>query len=175
MTPAPELSVPLPEDFRDGCRPFLPPGLDPASLPVRRFGRTPELCERLSGYVLARQKTGVFSQPEDFPAGRLPRPGEFAVLVNFSDEPRCLIRYDECYVLPVRDVGPEHVAVETAALRDVAAWRKFHRDYWTPVLAARGEEFTEDAPVVFQRFTALYPPPPRSGPGAPRNPAGPGG
>jgi uncharacterized protein YhfF len=80
------------------------------------------------------------------------------VLVNFSDEPRCLIRYDECAVMPFSQVGPEHTAVETAALRDLAAWRKFHRSYWEPVLAARGQAYTEDLPIVFQRFTVLYPP-----------------
>jgi uncharacterized protein YhfF len=150
----------LPADFLAGCRRVLPAGVAVEQLPTRRMGRTAELCERLTGYVLARQKTGVFSQPEDFPGGRLPRAGDLAVLVNFADEPRCLIRYDECTVLPVHAVGPEHVAVETAALRDVAAWRRFHRNYWEPVLAARGEAFSEDMPIVFQRFTVLYPPAP---------------
>ncbi|MEQ1800362.1 MAG: ASCH domain-containing protein [Gammaproteobacteria bacterium] len=150
----------LPERFLAECRKVLPSAVLADNLPTRRFGRTAELCERLTGYVLDRQKTGVFSQPEDFPDGRLPEAGDFAVLVNFSDEPRCLIRYDECTVLPVNQVGPEHVAVETAALRDVAAWRKFHRSYWEPVLAARGEAFSDDLPIVFQRFTVLYPPRP---------------
>jgi len=152
--------VPLPEIFLAECRRFLPPGTPAEKLGTRRLGRTPELCERLNGYILARQKTGVFSQPDDFPDGQLPQAGAFAVLVNFNDEPRCLIRYDECAVLPIGAVGPEHVAVETAALRDVAAWRKFHRSYWEPVFAARGQVLTDDEPIVFQRFTVLYPPAP---------------
>ena len=151
--------MPLPETFLAECRQLLPPGMPADNLGTRRLGRTPELCARLNGYILARQKTGVFSQPEDFPDGRLPRAGELAVLVDFSDEPQCLIRYDECALLPLSAVGPEHVAVETAALRDVAAWRRFHRSYWEPVLAARGEAFSTDMPIVFQRFTVLYPPP----------------
>jgi uncharacterized protein YhfF len=148
------------ENFFTQCRKYLPPGVSAEHLPSRRIGRTANLCERLTGYILAREKTGVFSQPEDFPDGRLPKAGDCAVLVNFKDEPRCLIRYDECTVLPFSAVGPEHVAVETAALRDVAAWRRLHRDYWEPVFAARGEAFTDDLPMVFQRFTVLYPPVP---------------
>lgn len=158
MTPVQEVPVPGPESFLAECRKLLPPGVEPGRLPARRMGRTAELCDRLTGYVLARQKTGVFSQPEDFPDGALPRAGDYAILVNFSDEPRCLIRYDECHVLPFKAVGPEHVAVETPALRDLAAWRKFHRGYWEPVLAARGQAYTEDLPIVFQRFTVVYPP-----------------
>ncbi|MEO7387540.1 MAG: ASCH domain-containing protein [Gammaproteobacteria bacterium] len=150
--------MPLPESFLTECRTVLPVGIDPGQLPTRRVGRTPELCERLTRFIIAREKTGVFSQPEDFPGGRLPRVGEHAVLMDYSDEPRCLIRYDECTVLPFVAVGPEHVEVETAALRSVAAWRKLHRDYWEPVLAARGEAFADDMPIVFQRFTVLYPP-----------------
>jgi len=152
--------VAFPESFRTACGSLLPPGVVADALPTRRLGRTPELCERLNGYILARQKTGVFSQPEDFPDGRLPVPGEFAVLTNFSDEPRCLVRYDECQLMRFGDVGPAHLAIETPALRDLAAWRRFHRSYWEPVLAARGVAYSDDLPIVYQRFTVLYPPPP---------------
>ena len=38
--------------------------------------------ERLIGYIIARDKTGVFSQPADFPGGQLPRPGDYAVLAK---------------------------------------------------------------------------------------------
>lgn len=148
-----------PDSFAAGCRPFLPPGVALQSLPVRRLGRTPELCERLNGYILAGQKTGVFSQPEDFPRG-MPGAGDLAVLVNFSDEPRCLIRYDECTVLRFDAVGAEHVLIETPALRDLTKWRKFHRDYWEPVLAERGIAYSGELPIVYQRFTVLYPPMP---------------
>lgn len=160
MTPAPEFPVQLPENFLAEISGFLPPGTGAGHIATRRLGRTAELCERLNGYILARQKTGVFSQPEDFPDGRLPRAGELAVLVNYSDEPRCLVRYDECELMTLGAVGPRHVAIETPALRDLAAWRKFHRDYWAPVFAARGEALTDDVPIVYQRFTVLYPPPP---------------
>lgn len=149
----------LAENFLLECRKVLPPSVTVEKVATRRVGRTADLCERLLGYIIARQKTGVFSQPEDFPEGRLPQPGDYAVLLDFASEPRCLIRYDECTVLPFSAVGPAHVAVETAALRDVAAWRKLHREYWGPVFAARGEVFTDDLPIVFQRFTVLYPPP----------------
>ena len=148
----------LPEDFLLGCRSVLPPSVAVEKLNTRRVGRTADLCLRLLGFIIARQKTGVFSQPDDFPGGRLPKAGEYAVLIDFDGAPHCLIRYDECTVLPFSDVGPAHVAVETPALRDLAAWRKFHRDYWGPVYAARGEALTDDLPIVFQRFTALYPP-----------------
>jgi uncharacterized protein YhfF len=160
MGPVPEFAVPIPEEFLVKCRRVLPPGVLAEHLRTRRIGRTADLCERLTGFIIGRQKTGVFSQPEDFEDGRLPRAGEYAVLVDFSGEPRCLIRYDDCVVLPFSAVGPEHLAVETAALRDVAAWRKLHRDYWAPVFAARGAAFADDLPIVFQRFTVLYPPAP---------------
>jgi uncharacterized protein YhfF len=154
----------LPDDreamaaFWARCREALPelPTGDPP--PARRLGRTAELCERLNGYVITRSKTGVFSQLEDFPGGRLPRAGDLQILANFQGQPRCLVRYEECRVMPFSDVGPEHVAIETPALRDLEAWRRFHRGYWEPVLAARGESFREDQPLVFQRFTCLYPP-----------------
>lgn len=150
--------------FLEACRDTLgrdfPATLRPEGLATRRLGNTAALCERLIGYIIARDKTGVFSQPTDFPDGQLPRPGEFAVLADFDDRPRCLIRYDECEVLPFTAIGPEHVTIETPPMRDVAKFRAFHRNYWTPILEARGERFDENAPIVFQRFTCLYPPKP---------------
>lgn len=139
------------------CRAALPEEAVSIACPTRRLGRSAELCERLLGYIIAGEKTGVFSQPEDFPDGFLPRPGDHAVLTDFSDQPRCLIRYDECCLMPFSMVGPSHVAIETPALRDVDKWRQFHRNYWTPVFEARGQKFTDDLPLVFQRFTRLYP------------------
>jgi uncharacterized protein YhfF len=150
--------------FLDACRDALgrdfPAALRAEGLAMRRLGNTAALCERLIGYIIARDKTGVFSQPADFASGKLPQPGEYAVLIDFDDRPRCLVRYDECAVIPFSAIGPEHVAIETPALRDVVKFRAFHRNYWTPILEARGERFDEDAPVVFQRFTCLYPPRP---------------
>ena len=147
--------------FLDLCRAEIrDPGLQQLradQVATRRIGNNAALCERLLGYIIAREKTGVFSQPADFPAGQLPRAGEYAVLTDFDDLPRCLIRYQECAVLPFHAVGPEHVAIETAPMRDVEKFRAFHRNYWTPILAARGEKFSEDMPIVFQRFTCLYP------------------
>jgi uncharacterized protein YhfF len=125
---------------------------------TRRLGNNADLCERLLGYIIAREKTGVFSQPGDFPDGRLPRRGEHAVLVDFTDRPRALVRYEECAVLPFLAIGPGHVAIETPPMRDVEKFRAFHRNYWTPILAARGEQFDENMPIVFQRFTCLHPP-----------------
>lgn len=145
-------------EFLSRCRAELPGEPIPADCPTRRLGRTAELCERLLGYIISRQKTGVFSQPEDFPGGVLPQPGEYAILVDCTDAPRCLVRYGECRLMAFRDVGPEHVAIETPALRDLEAWRRFHRGYWEPVLEARGHRFTEDQALVFQRFTCLHPP-----------------
>jgi uncharacterized protein YhfF len=132
----------------------------PQQLATRRVGNNPALCERLLGYVIAREKTGVFSQPADFPDGHLPQPGEYAVLIDFAEMPRCLIRYEDCALLPFHAVGPEHVAIETPPMRDVQKFKAFHRNYWTPILEARGERFSEDMPIVFQRFTCLYPPAP---------------
>jgi uncharacterized protein YhfF len=126
---------------------------------ARRLGRTAELCERLLGLVLSRQKTGVFSDPADFPDGRLPSVGGLQLLADFTGAPRALVRYDECTVLPFNAVTAAHVHIESPALRDLEAWRRFHRRYWEPALAARGVAFRDDLPVVYQRFTCLYPPP----------------
>lgn len=82
------------------------------------------------------------------------------IFTDYAGIPRCLVRIEDCLRLKFSEVGPEHTACESPAARDLETWRGIHRRYWTPVLAAEGIAFTEEAPVVFQRFRLLYSEPP---------------
>ncbi len=145
------------EAFWQKCR----HALGPAALPdgdyrVRAIGKQREICELILKLIEAGDKTGTFSLTSDF-EGTLPRPGEYQILTDFEGEPRCVVRIDATEVLPFRDIGSEHTQTEGPELREVGAWKTLHRGYWTPLLQAQGQAFSEELPVVFQRFTRVYP------------------
>ena len=128
---------------------------------VRRMGNAPAICETLLGLVTSGEKTGLFSRPEELAAaGLTPAPGDYVVFTDYDGRPRCLVRMEECRQLKFSEVGAEHTACESPAARDPDVWRDIHRRYWTPMLAAEGRAFTEDIPVLFQRFRLLYSEPP---------------
>ena len=145
------------EDFWARCRHAMPGEPLGDRYAVRRMGNAPALCETLLGFVTTGQKTGLFSRPEELEAtGLMPTPGDLVIFTDYAGNPRCLVRMEECRRLKFSEVGPEHTACESPAARDLETWRGIHRRYWTPILAAEGAAFTDDVPVLFQRFRLLY-------------------
>ena len=125
---------------------------------VRRIGNSPEICEQLLALILSGEKTGTFSLPRELDeAGTMPVPGDHVILVHFDGRPACLVRMDRVETVPFAEIDDQHVDCEGPAARDLAVWRRIHQAYWTPMLADWGEEFCNDLPVVYQRFTLLYP------------------
>ena len=119
--------------------------------------RDEALCEELLGLIARGEKTGAFSRPKELEAsGQMPVPGDYVILTDFAGEPRCLVRMVECRLTKFSDISAEQTACESPAARDPEVWRGFHRRYWTAMLAAEGDTFTEDMPVLFQRFKLLY-------------------
>ncbi len=144
-------------EFLARCRRALADETLPDGCAVRRMGNAPAIGEILLRLVESGEKTGVFSRPQDLEAaGQTPRPGDYVVFTDHADRPRCLVRMEECCLLKFSEVGAEQTACESPAARDVEVWRGIHRRYWTPVLAAEGSSFTEDMPVLFQRFRLIY-------------------
>jgi uncharacterized protein YhfF len=123
---------------------------------VRRLGNTAALSRDLLGMITRGEKTGGFSRPEDLPGGTPPAQGDYVIFTDFEGVPRCLVRIEECRRMQFREIGAEQTACESEAARDPEVWRDIHRRYWTPMLAAEGRTFSEEMPVIFQRFRLLY-------------------
>ncbi len=127
-------------------------------LVARRLGSSPEMCKLLLGLVLEEQKTCTCSLASFLEEeGGLPEPGDRIVFLDAGREPRCLVELDECEQLPFNRVSARHTAGEGPAAREVGVWRRIHRAYWSKWLAARGQDFHEEAPVFWQSFRLLYP------------------
>lgn len=153
-------------DFWDRCRRALPREPLGDRYVLRRMGNAPAICETLLQLVASGQKTGGFSRPEELQAaGLTPRPGDYVVFTDFDGAPRCLVRMEECRLLKFSEVTAEHTACESPAARELDVWRGIHRRYWTPILKSEGTEFSDDWPVLFQRFRLLYAEPAGARPG----------
>jgi uncharacterized protein YhfF len=143
-----------PEEFWQNCRQAFP-GEPLGRYFVRKMGNSPALCERIIGFITSGQKTGGFARPSEA-AEETPRAGDYVILTSFEGEPRCLLRVEDTRLLRFRDVTAEHTACETPAARDVETWRGIHRRYWSPIYEAEGRTFTDDEPVLFQRFKLIH-------------------
>jgi uncharacterized protein YhfF len=125
---------------------------------VRTFGNSATIANQVVPLIVSGEKTGTFALEAEFASSGTPRPqvGDWYVVTTFEGHPVALYRVTETEVLPFDAIAERHVAVEGPRLRDVAAWRRVHWDYWTSTLGAMGKTPTEDMLVVFQRFEVRH-------------------
>ena len=60
-------------------------------------------------------------------------------------------------VVPFHAVTAEHAALEGEGDGSLSYWRRVHRDYYRRVLVGTGRGFSDDMPVVLERFEVVFP------------------
>jgi uncharacterized protein YhfF len=129
--------------------------------PIKRrsFGNSAAMADVLIGLIVSGDKTGTFSVPAEFRERPEAAPvvGDHFLVTRFDGTPALLYRVTEVETVPFEGISQRHVDCEGPQLRDVAAWRAVHWDYWTPVLARIGEAPRADMPVIYQRFVVVHP------------------
>ncbi|MDO5494974.1 MAG: ASCH domain-containing protein, partial [bacterium] len=125
--------------------------------PAFAFGAEPGQATRLAEQVLEGQKTATAGLLAEYEAlgEELPAVGALAIILDGASHPRALIRTTAVTTVPFNEVDEEHALLE--GLSSITEWRRVHRDFFTHH-PAEGVEFTEDAPVVLERFEVLSPP-----------------
>lgn len=140
--------------------PVTGPGVEGSLVPPAwAFGDSPALADALLALVLAGEKTATATAFVEFEAAEEPVParGDLAILLDGAGHPAALVRTTRVSVVPYGEVDAEHAAAEGEGEGTLASWRREHERYWRRVLPTIGEAFSEDLPVVLERFEVLYP------------------
>jgi uncharacterized protein YhfF len=126
--------------------------------PAWSFGDEPELAETLLAAVLAGEKTATSSALWDYDDEGAPLPvvGELSILLDGERHPRALIRTTSVETTTFDEVDDDFAAAEGEDDRTLESWRAGHEAYFRRTLG-EGREFSEDMPVVCERFELLYP------------------
>lgn len=117
-------------------------------------GDSPAMADELAALVVEGRKTATASALADYEsAGEpLPQRGDLFIIVDGAGEPRALIRTTDVRVVPFSQVDADHAAAEAEGDGSLERWRSGHRDFFERTIG-----FTEDMPVVLERFELLYP------------------
>lgn len=127
---------------------------------VEHFGDSEQLADELLALVLAGGKRATSSLVADFLAEgeALPRVGSHWIACDGRGRPRTVLRSTELRVGPFTSVDADFAAAEGEDDLSLESWRREHRRYWTRGCEARGEAWSEDHEIVFERFAVVWPP-----------------
>ena len=137
----------------------------PADSPIRdqeyeawSFGDGPEMADGLGALVRDGIKTATCSALWELEAegGPLPEVGEKSVILDGKDEPLCIIETTEVAVRRFDEVDGRFAYEEGEGDRSLEYWRREHRRFFARTLPGIGRRFSEDMPLVCERFRVIY-------------------
>lgn len=122
------------------------------------FGDSPAMHDELLELVLQGSKRATAGLVLEFHAERLPLPSVrgYSVVLDGQSRPRCVIRTTQVDVVPFREVDERFARDEGEDDRSLASWRDGHERYFRRACARLDRRFTEDLPVVLERFELAW-------------------
>ena len=120
------------------------------------FGDHARLADELLALVLDGTKTATAGALADYEAHdeQLPEPGDLAIVLDGSGEPRVLLQVTHVEVRPFSEVDADHAWLEGEGDRSLAHWREGHEQFFA---RASVDGFDPAMPVVLERFVVLHP------------------
>lgn len=88
----------------------------------------------------------------------LPRVGDYWIILDAKQAPRCIVRTSRVLTHPFRDVPEEIAIAEGEGDLSLAYWRQAHRWFYAPYLECLGIDDLEQALVLTELFDVVYRP-----------------
>ena len=133
-------------------------GTDPATpLVVDRFGDSAAMADALADLVAHGPKRATAGLLLDYEQSGdpLPFPGLHTIFLDGSDRPAVLVRTTRVEVRPFREVDEAFAWDEGEGDRTLADWKAGHEAFFRRQLAGGPVPWSEDLPVVLERFELL--------------------
>lgn len=127
-----------------------------------QFGDSVELAEELIGLVLHGPKRATSGSVAEYEAEGVPLPvvGDRWIAVDGHGLPRAVLRTTDVRVGPISSVDDAFARDEGEGDRTRTDWLRAHEAYFRRVLPDLGPEFSvefsDDLPVVFERFEVVH-------------------
>jgi uncharacterized protein YhfF len=121
------------------------------------WGDGVEMADELGALIAAGTKTATCSAVWEWQAeGKAwPMPGAFTVVLNGHQQPLCIIETTQVTILNFDEVDADFAFEEGEGDRSLAYWREVHRKFFTNSLSKIGRQFSEDMPLVCERFRLI--------------------
>jgi uncharacterized protein YhfF len=121
------------------------------------WGDSPTLADELGGLIVQGMKTATCSALWEWEARgeTIPQPGLITIALDGRGEPLCIVETTEVTIRKYNEVDADFAHAEGEGDLSLEYWRQAHRNYFSRVLPRVGREFSEDMPLVCERFRVI--------------------
>lgn len=125
------------------------------------FHNNKEDADRLATLTLNGKKTamtsGLYAWYKEANAD-LPTVGTKHIVTDFEGKARAIIKITAVNTIPFNKLSKEDAAMDMGTnVEPLKKWKKAHWDFFSSVMAEKGERPTEDMRIVFERFERIWP------------------
>ncbi len=125
---------------------------------VEPFGDNPALADELGNLVLSGRKSATCSAVWEYEAKGEPFPqvGTLWLVLDGRGDPMCVVETVELTFRAFHEVDEDFARAEGEDDLSLESWREGHTRFFTRILAPIGRNFSEDIPLICERFRVIY-------------------
>ena len=122
------------------------------------WGDSPEMADELGELIAQGIKTGTCSAlwEWEFENDPIPSAGLITIVLDGRGEPLCIVETVDVSIRRYNEVDADFARSEGEGDLSLAYWREAHRNFFSRILPKIGKEFSEDMPLVCERFRLIY-------------------
>ena len=122
------------------------------------WGDGPEMADELGALIAAGTKTATCSSLWEWEAESEtpPETGAVTIVLDGSERPLCIVETIEVTIRKYNEVDAEFARQEGEGDLSLNYWREAHRTFFSRSLPKIGKEFSEEMPLVCERFRLIY-------------------
>jgi len=122
------------------------------------YGNSPELMNKLIQLVLEGKKTATCGSLWEWEAegNPVPKVGDVWIELDGKDIPVCITETVEVTIRKYNEVDADFARAEGEGDLTLEYWRQAHRNFFSRTLPKIGKEFSEEMPLVCERFKLIY-------------------
>lgn len=122
------------------------------------WGDSPEMADELGALIAEGTKTATCSSVWEWEAEGKPFPAEdlLTIVLDGRGEPLCIVETVGTIILQYKEVGEAFARDEGEGDLSLGFWREAHRNFFSRTLPKIGREFTEEMPLLCERFRVIY-------------------
>ena len=122
------------------------------------WGDSPVLADELGALIVQGTKTATCSALWEWEVKgeTIPVPGLLTIALDGRGEPLCIVETIEVSIRKYNEVDASFACEEGEGDLSLEYWRQAHRNYFSRVLPKIGMEFSEEMPLVCERFRVIH-------------------